>query len=244
MLKLNNISESFRENIPLFIKRFYRHLRDWSQWEDYAQRTWSQEGEDMILSRIFGLKESGFYIDVGAHHPLRFSNTYFFYRRGWSGINIDAMPGSMDEFRKRRSRDINLEIGVGAKEGILDYYVFNDTALNGFSKELSLLRDSGINTYRIIKTIPVKVFPLAKIIEKHVRPAQEIDFLSVDVEGLDLDVLKSNDWSIYRPSYVLVEILSSSVHTLGRTEVAKYMKSQGYEIYSKCANTVFFSKST
>jgi FkbM family methyltransferase len=242
MPKLNNALDVLRRKTPLPFKRFLRRLRDFYQWDDYAQQSWAQEGEDMILRKIFGLKKSGFYIDVGAHHPKRFSNTYLFYRLGWRGINIDAMPGSMNDFRKHRSRDINLEIGVGEKEAILDYYMFNETALNGFSKVLSTQRNSQINTYKIIKTIPVRVLPLATIIEKYIDPAQEIDFLSVDVEGLDLGVLKSNDWSIYRPSYVLAEIISGSLNTLDQNEVTQFMKSQGYNIYAKCANTVFFSK--
>ena len=59
------------------------------------QYSFSQEGEDLVLARIFEGKKNGFYVDIGAHHPTRFSNTHYFYRRGWSGINIDAMPGSM-----------------------------------------------------------------------------------------------------------------------------------------------------
>lgn len=76
-------------------------------------KSYSQEGEDMILHRIFERQCKGFYVDIGAHHPFRFSNTYLFYKRGWSGINIDAMPGSMNIFNKFRNRDINLEYGIG-----------------------------------------------------------------------------------------------------------------------------------
>jgi hypothetical protein len=63
----------------------------------YSKKSYSQEGEDMILNRIFEFRNSGFYIDVGAHHPMRFSNTYFFYRKGWRGINIDAMPRQYEQ---------------------------------------------------------------------------------------------------------------------------------------------------
>ena len=70
---------------------------------------YSQNGEDLILNRFLENKKNGFYIDIGAHHPIRFSNTYLFYKKGWRGINIDAMPGSMDLFNKIRSRDINIE---------------------------------------------------------------------------------------------------------------------------------------
>ncbi|MFA7355121.1 MAG: SAM-dependent methyltransferase, partial [Sulfurimonadaceae bacterium] len=77
--------------------------------DGYALKSYSQEGEDMILRRLFEQQPNGFYVDVGAHHPKRFSNTYFFYKKGWRGINIDAMPNSMELFNKIRPRDINIE---------------------------------------------------------------------------------------------------------------------------------------
>lgn len=80
-------------------------------------------------------------MDVGAHHPKRFSNTHYFYKKGWRGINIDAMPGGMRLFRKIRPKDINLEIAISDKKRVLTYYVFNDHALNGFSKGLPTERD-------------------------------------------------------------------------------------------------------
>mgnify|MGYP001334584774 CR=1 FL=1 len=86
----------------------------------------------MILNRIFGNQAKGFYIDVGAHHPKRFSNTYLFYKRGWSEINIDAMPGSMKIFDKQRPRDINIEKPVSNEKKIMDFYIFNEPALNSF----------------------------------------------------------------------------------------------------------------
>ena len=73
-----------------------------------ANLCYSQNGEDLILNRFLENKEKGFFIDVGAHHPIRFSNTYLFYKKGWSGINIDAMPGSMTKFNKIRPKDINI----------------------------------------------------------------------------------------------------------------------------------------
>ena len=115
----------------------------------YHRLSYSQEGEDMILASIFEGRSKGFYVDVGAHHPQRFSNTYHFYLQGWSGINIDAMPESMNIFKRTRPRDINLEIPVFDSEQTLTYYAFNESALNSFSKELSTARD-GLNQYKII----------------------------------------------------------------------------------------------
>ena len=122
----------------------------------YASLSYSQEGEDMILKRIFNEKKNGFYIDVGAHHPKRFSNTHYFYLKGWRGINIDAMPSSMKLFNKQRPKDINLEIAISDKKEVLTYYGFNESALNSFSKEISNQRD-GLNDYKIISIIFLKV---------------------------------------------------------------------------------------
>ena len=98
---------------------------------------YSQEVEDIILRRIFGDQTKGFYEDVGAHQPKRFYNTCYFYDRGWQVINIDALPGSTRVFQKLRPRDINLEITISEKEQNLTYYMFNEPALNQFSKSIS-----------------------------------------------------------------------------------------------------------
>jgi len=206
----------------------------------HALSSYSQEGEDMILRRLFDGKTVGFYVDVGAHHPKRFSNTYFFYKLGWSGINIDAMPGSMTEFNKLRKRDINLELGVRGDRGCLEYYMFNEPALNSFSKELSEQRHDENSQYRISTTAEVEVRPLAEILDEYLPKDKEIDFLSVDVEGFDLDVLTSNDWDKYRPQYVLAEILGSNFQDLGNDPVVQYIKKQNYKVFCKCMNTVFF----
>lgn len=86
----------------------------------YHTKSYAQEGEDMILHRIFERQSVGFYVDVGAHHPFRFSNTYLFYQKGWRGINIDAMPNSMRLFNRFRPRDINLECGISKGGGAYD----------------------------------------------------------------------------------------------------------------------------
>ncbi|MFM5955986.1 MAG: FkbM family methyltransferase, partial [Dolichospermum sp.] len=94
-------------------------------------------------------------MDIGAHHPQRFSNTYYFYLKGWSGINIDAMPGSMKIFDDLRPLDINLEIPISDKSEILTYYEFDEPALNSFSLPLSQERIKTSN-YKIIAETQLK----------------------------------------------------------------------------------------
>ena len=228
--------------VPKFVKLFVKRTIDFLTWDEWFVRSWSQEGEDMVLRRIFSEKKEGFYVDVGAHHPKRFSNTYLLYRLGWSGLNIDAMPGSMHAFNRWRPRDINLEIGVARTAGTLDYYVFNEPALNGFSVQLTEERARASNPYHVKKKISVNVLPLSGVMDTYVGQ-KEIDFLSVDVEGLDLEVLQSNDWTKYRPKFVLAEILKSSMHELEENPISRFMKECGYVFYAKQVNTVFFMDS-
>ena len=219
-----------------------RRLKSCYTWDRYSCNSWSQEGEDLILARFFGTQSNGFYVDVGAHHPMRFSNTWGFYRRGWHGINIDAMPGSMVAFSKKRKRDINLEVAISDEQAPLTYYVFNEPALNGFDHDLSALRDSEQNDYRIIRTETLITARLGDVLDEHLPQGQEIDFLTVDVEGLDLRVLRSNDWDRYRPRLVLVELLNTDMMGVPCTEAGDFLHGVGYVPFVKTFNTVFFQR--
>lgn len=220
------------------IKNAVKRGLDCLTWDEWALRSWSQEGEDMVLRRIFEHKKNGFYVDVGAHHPKRFSNTYWFYKRGWRGINIDAMPGSMRLFNKWRPRDINLEIGVANTSGVKEYYVFSEPALNGFSWDISKKYEHDYG-HQIKEIIKVKVLPLRDILAERLEN-NSVDFMNVDVEGCDLEVLQSNDWTRYRPKIVLAEILNSSLHSLTSHPLVQFMGQQDYVVYGKLVNTVFF----
>jgi len=228
------IKKLLKNFLPNDVVEFIRFILN-----KYKLSSYSQECEDLILERFFGNKNTGFYIDVGAHHPFRFSNTCKFYLKGWRGINIDPLPGSMKLFNKFRKRDINLEFGVGEKEDTLIYYMFNEPALNTFDENLAKKRD-GENGYYTVKKLPVKVYPLSNILDKYLPKEQEIDFLTIDVEGKDFEVLKSNIWHKYRPKIVLVEILSSSIEEILKNPICLFMKENGYYLFAKTFNMCFF----
>lgn len=108
---LKDITPNFCLEIYRFLKsRFFAKIA-------YGNVSYSQNGEDILLEAIFYKQQKGFYVDVGAHHPIKYSNTFLLYKRGWRGINIDAMPGSMKTFAKYRKGDINIECGVGSRGG-------------------------------------------------------------------------------------------------------------------------------
>lgn len=215
-----------------------RNVRNF-YFDGFALKSYAQEGEDTILKRIFSGQSTGFYVDVGAHHPMRFSNTYSFYKLGWKGINVEPNPDSFNLFTRYRSRDINLNYGVARDKGSLEYYMFDEPALNTFDAEVLKSRISN-TSYKHIKTILVDVMPLANVLEQHMPDGIKIDFLSIDVEGLDLEVLKSNNWQKYSPSWVLVEKLNlEDIENLG-FEIHRYMKSIGYILFAKTFNTLFY----
>lgn len=206
----------------------------------FFHRSYSQEGEDMIYRSCFENRKDykGFYIDVGAHHPYRFSNTMHFYQQGWRGINIEPTPGATKLFNVFRRRDINLNIGISTAAGVLPFYCFNDPALNGFDKELS---DTRTNTskYKITDVINVKTMPLEQVLDIYLPEGQTIDFLTIDAEGLDMQVLKSNNWEKYSPLFVIVEIVVD-IDGLCRSEAYNYLLARNYEVVAKTSRTSFF----
>ena len=205
----------------------------------YGSVSYSQEGEDLVLARLLEGRTAGFYVDVGAHHPARFSNTCFFYRQGWHGINIEPAPDALAVFERERPHDINLQSGVAENPGTLTYYVFNDAALNTFDE--SLKRDREANTsYRVVRTIPIPVQRLDTILKRHLPDGQAIDFMSIDVEGLDLQVLRSNDWRAFRARFVLVEALGFKLEQADSDPVHAHMTGVGYELVAKTLNTLFY----
>lgn len=221
------LPSGIKNNIQSFLNKKYR-------------ASFSQEGEDLILERIFSGRDNGFFVDVGAHHPTRFSNTYLFYLKGWRGINIDAAPGSMAEFCKIRPRDINIECPVSDKMGKAIFYIFNEPALNTFSEE-EVKKKNYLGPYKVIESKELQTETLSTILNRNLPRGKEIDFLSIDVEGHDLQVLKSNNWELYRPKFILVEdLLQDFNQIMENSEVKKYLEDRNYILFAKTVNTVFY----
>ena len=205
-----------------------------------SRKSYSQEGEDLIISRIYEkiCRNSGFFVDVGAHHPTRYSNTYLFYKEGWRGINIDARPGIKKLFDWKRPRDINIECGVSDVPGMMTYFMFNEPALNTFSSDEAAKKNS--HPYFIENTKELPVFSLTSILDKNLPKNQSIDFLSIDVEGLDYQVVNSLNFEIYRPKIIAVEILGTSFENNNDNTTVKLLRSKNYRIEAKTSNTYLF----
>ncbi|MBD2752565.1 FkbM family methyltransferase [Spirosoma validum] len=225
--------------IPASYKDFLRQeLLNEHDYFKYLTICFSQEGEDQILSQYFYGIDKGFFLDIGAYHPIKYSNTYKFYLKGWRGINIDAMPGSMIAFNKIRPEDINVETGVAENESDLPYYIFEQTGINTFSEKFAVeMEDKGyvVSQKKVTRTRTMKA-----ILGEFLPPNQVIDFLSLDVEGFELDVLNSNDWTRYRPRIIVVE----SLQLKSQNVLDAYLHEVNYKLIAKTVNNVYYTDTT
>ena len=174
--------------------------------------SYAQNHEDVLLQRLFRESPSGFYIDVGACHPVVHSVTKLFYERGWHGINIEPILSLSEMLARERPRDINLRIGLSNRQGTSTLYECpTGVGLSTFSEEQALdLRRQG---YELVEhSTPVTT--LAALCEQYAD--RTIDFLKIDVEGFEQEVLEGADWSRYRPRVVVVEA------TRPTTNIASY----------------------
>lgn len=211
--------------------------------------SYSQDGEDMLLRSL--LKETtpdyedhkGFFIDIGAHHPFRFSNTMHFYEQGWRGINIEPTPTAIQLFNQYRDRDINLNVGIGTEHSKQTLYCFNDSAFNTFDEQTARQRDKDQSNFHVVETAEVEIYTLAEILDQHLPADQSvIDFMSIDVAGLDVKVLRSNNWDKYRPKFVLVEDVDDNFSHLDASEAHSFLADQGYRIVNKTLRTLLFKQ--
>jgi len=204
---------------------------------------YSQDGEDIVLGAFYEGELKGFYVDIGAHHPIRFSNTQWFYERGWNGINIDATPGSMLDFNEQRKKDTNLECAIADIIGEKDYYLFEEAALNSFDKELSEERVK--NGWKLNEIVKIKTFPINMILEKYLPEDKNIDFISLDIEGYELKFLETFNFEKYSPNYFIIEDLEyikKDMVEYKESLIYKKMKQNGYIVIAKTMRSVIFKK--
>lgn len=211
----------------------------------YIWGSYSQKGEDLVIEQIFANRKTGFYIDIGAHNPNVFNNTKKFYLKGWHGINIEPNPRLINEFFKQRPRDINLNIGIGNSSGTATFYEFIADGLSTFSKTES---DKNVQLgYKIKQILKIPVWTLAEVIQKYVK--SNIDFISIDTEGLDIEVLESNNWKKFRPTVVCIEtrdfnsMITGKKNSNKKSLIDSLMVKNGYvQYYDNGLNTIYLNK--
>ena len=168
--------------------------------------SFSKSGEDIMLYQLLKNSTRGCYIDIGAHDPKIHSNSYFFYLRGWKGICVEPNPEYLSIWKSTRPKDVFLNCGVSMNNSVIDYYCFKDSVRNTFSK--NYIEEFNLEEY-VQKVIKIETRPLNIILDEHNMENKHIGFISIDAEGLDHDVIRSNDWNKYRPEFILIESFCS-----------------------------------
>ena len=216
----------------------------------YSQLTYAQSGEDLILASLFYKLsiDKPSYLDIGANHPSYISNTYYFYLRGSRGVCIEPNPFLSRKIKKLRKGDTVLNVGVGIyRQSEADFYLFPKSAhgLSTFSKdEAEYWKNIGMKTIGKIefeKIIKVALIDINTVINKYCKNVP--DFISIDVEGLDMAILQSLDFNLYAPKVFIVETLKydDSQKEFKNKEIIDFMTEKGYEEYADThVNTIFF----
>jgi hypothetical protein len=188
------------------------------------KKTYSHLGEDLIIDKFFK-NFNGKYVDIGCFHPIKYSNTLLLYKRGWSGLNIDLNPLSIDLFKVSRVRDVNILACLSDKKKNVEIYYDNDfSALNSISINNS-------KKFRIenIKKIKIKTKIFSDIVKEN------FDFLNIDAEGEDFKILKTIDLKKFTPKLINIE-----VEPANKKNIYKYLKDNGYKILKiKSASHIF-----
>ncbi|GFI15514.1 hypothetical protein IMSAG249_02367 [Lachnospiraceae bacterium] len=200
--------------------------------EKYISSICSQDGEEIFLRDYFFKKAKGIYVDVGANHPFRFSNTFWAYAEGWRGINIEPDVFNYKLLKEVRPEDININCGISDVETYMDYYVFKENALNTFC------RDEIRNESDIVDIRKVPVRRMDSILKEY--RIFNIDFMDIDVEGMELKVLNSINWDDVKIECILVEQRRMSLAEVLESNVCKFLKDKGYVPVNKYNRTVIY----
>lgn len=203
----------------------------------------SQYGEDVILHKLFGSKfANGFYIDVGAHHPFRQSNTAYLWLLGWNGVNVDASRKAIDLFRKVRPGDENVWTAVvdeatAAKQTEITLHSNQEVDL-GATCDPELARKRGTTRSEVVPCTS-----LSSIINRHgERNGGVIDFLNIDIEGFDEKAVESLHLWKFLPRVICIEIYEHDIRKVLDTVACKTLEAAGYILLERVGLTAVFQR--
>ena len=210
----------------------------------FPKKSYSLFQEDLFIKNYFKNKSKGFYIDVGCYHPLEGNNTHLLHAKGWKGINFDINFYSIELFKFLRKKDTNIHSGIShKKEKLAMYYRKEINMLNTLDKKIAK-----IHFRNGFKKRNVQVNTLNYFISKYFKKLEKIDFLNIDVEGVELNVLKSLNFKQYKPQLVCIEIHNSknmydtNYDYLKSNSIYKYLINKKYKVVWKKKYSFIFER--
>ena len=233
---MNKISpNSIFYKIYLYYNLYYRN-------KAFKKRaSYSQDQEDLFINDYFKNIDNGFYLDIGCYHPIKYSNTALLYNRGWQGINIDMNQTSIDLFNILRKKDKNICAAISSSNKEVTQFIDHSySPVNTIDKNFSQM---------ISKRLQIKPFSerkiytntLNEILEKYEIKIIKIDFLNIDVEGHDYEVLKGIDLLNIKPKIICIEV-DNHEKNLSNEKIKNHLIKLNYKIIKKIGFNVFFEK--
>lgn len=187
-------------------------------------------GVDLVLKSILRDVEAGAYLDVGANHPIDFSNTYLFYEKGWSGFAVDGNPEYRSDWSEIRPRDVFLNEIVSDSRKPVRFEIFPDPTM-------STIAQSTGERYRLKfkdlkpKVVDVEATTIFDLYQSEIQ--NEVHLLNIDIEGEELNALKGARLDAFRPGVICIEIKNVSVYDIHRNEIFRYIDGFGYRLIAK-----------
>jgi FkbM family methyltransferase len=203
------------------------------------RRTYSQEGEDIVLNTLFGYDRPGIYVDIGAHDPVAWSNTKKFAELGWWGLNVDPMPGTAARFRRQRPRDVCLEaaIDIGAGSPLAFWIFDNEPRWNCLASSAPINHRDG-RTFRPDRHIAVPTLSISEALERANLP--RVDLLNLDIEGGEEYILRQWPWQRYTPTAICVEIIGKPAAELATSALTAFLGERGLVFASQMISSVIY----
>lgn len=227
-----------------FPRRVARKIRAVLSSPKLYQITFAQNGEDMIVRALFenlGITRFS-YLDIGAYDPIHFSNTYLHYRAGCRGVCVEPDATRCSLIQQKRPGDVCVNAGIGVTSEVKDFYVMTHATLSTFSKEAAE-GVASMEGHRIERVEQIQLLNFDQIVRDNF--AETPDFVSLDIEGGELDILRSIDFQAHRPKVWCIETINyARLEEQGkRNDILKFMLKQGYVIYADTwINTIFVDK--
>ena len=202
----------------------------------------SQFGEDKKIIKLFDKDKKGTYVDVGSFHPTRQNNTYLMYKLGWSGVNIDLNPLTIELFKVARPNDINICAAVSNSNGVKNLFFDHDlSSLNTISKNHTLYIEKAFGT-KDLKKKKIKTTTLSNLLKK--EKISKIDFMNIDIEGHELEVLKTFNFKRFDIRVICIEIVNYDYYSksikINKNEIFKLLKKNNYTLkFNTVVNYIF-----
>lgn len=194
----------------------------------------SQRGEDILMNRYLQDKKNGYYIDIGANDPWKFNNTGFFYKNGWSGITVEPNITLWKNLKEQRPNDMHIHGLIEKQKRKILFYAFDPHTLS--TSSLSMMKSYKKQGYKLVSVDTIQAYTLSDIFSR-IPNNQQVDIVSIDTEGNELTVLRSNNWSLYRPHMICIETL---IHDMNDKNAKHNLMIEQYlyrKKYTKIADT-------